>query len=179
MSIQMYGRYGSTPRRPTSARDERHRGAGRVVVERAIERVTNCYNHIGESVLRLTIHRNVLRTKLAEFRAVVDRENDDRLREKLTKSERYLAPRVDNAVKAGREAYDAYDDAWLGGSGFIDRNGFNPPQQRRGPVDENHPRRGRQHPDCAEHPSWQVDALARKVCRRGRPRTRQGLRAKS
>jgi transcriptional regulator with XRE-family HTH domain len=104
-------------------------------VDKAIESVTNFYNCIGESVFLLTTYREVLGIKLAEFRAVVDRENDDRLREKLTQSERYLALRVDNAVKAGREASSArsfvlYDTPgwWLRGgrSEFIDRYGFTP-----------------------------------------------------
>ena len=102
-------------------------------VDKAIESVTNFYNRIGESVFLLTTYREVLRRKLAEFRAVVDRENDDRLREKLTQSERYLALRVDNAVKAGRRFAGSreavYDTpGWLTGSmsEFIDRYGFTP-----------------------------------------------------
>ena len=69
-------------------------------LDRAIERLTESYNHIGESVFWLITHRNVLRTKLAEFRAVVDREGDERMREKLSASERYLGLRVDKAVRA-------------------------------------------------------------------------------
>ena len=94
-------------------------------VDTAIEWVTNSYNRIGESVFWLTTHRSVLQTRLAKFRAVVDRENDDRLREKLSKSERYLALRVDTAVKAGREAY-APGGGVGSSSDFVDRYGFSP-----------------------------------------------------
>jgi transcriptional regulator with XRE-family HTH domain len=93
-------------------------------LDRAIERVTESYNRIGEAVFWLTTDRSVLRAKLAEFRAVVDRESDERLREKLSKSELYLGLRVDKAVKAGREAYD--DGRFSGRQDFVDRYGVNP-----------------------------------------------------
>jgi transcriptional regulator with XRE-family HTH domain len=93
-------------------------------VDKAIEGVTHFYNHIGESVYWLTTWRSVLRARLGEFRAVVDRENDERLRDKLIKSEPYLGLRVDNAVTAGREAYDDGDVA--GSQDFVDRYGVSP-----------------------------------------------------
>lgn len=94
-------------------------------LDEVIEHVTDSYNRIGEAVWWLTVTRNGLRSRLAKFRAVVDRENDDRLRQKLSKSERYLGLRVDNAVKTGREAYDK-GGLIAGSSDFIDRYGVSP-----------------------------------------------------
>jgi transcriptional regulator with XRE-family HTH domain len=92
----------------------------------AIERVTDCYNRIGQSVYWLIMNRNVLRMRLGEFRAVVDRDNDERLRDKLTESEPYLGLRVDNAVTAGREAYDAFAAGNFRGDDFLDHYGVSP-----------------------------------------------------
>jgi transcriptional regulator with XRE-family HTH domain len=78
-------------------------------LDKAIEELTESYNHIVESVFGLTTDRNVLGRRIDVFRAVVDRENDERLRDKLTKSEPYLGLRVDHAVRAGRDAYDDQD----------------------------------------------------------------------
>ena len=78
-------------------------------LDKSIEELTESYNRIVESVFGLTTDRNVLGRRIDEFRAVVDRENDERLRDKLTKSEPYLGLRVYHAVTAGREAYDDVD----------------------------------------------------------------------
>ena len=93
-------------------------------LDKVLEGVTDAYNRIGEGAYWLSVSRTVLQTTLAEFRGVVDRENDDYLREKLRKSQRYLGLRIDNAVRAGRAASTRLD-VW-GPSDFIKQYGASP-----------------------------------------------------
>lgn len=78
-------------------------------LDKEMARVADAYNAIGRSVRNLVLSRRWLRDAFDKAKSIVERgedaENDNEsLKDRLFHAENYLSLRVDNAVKAGREA---------------------------------------------------------------------------
>ncbi|OBB35260.1 helix-turn-helix domain-containing protein [Mycolicibacterium fortuitum] len=95
-------------------------------VDKHVEKVVGEYNKIVEGAYWLTLYRKLLRSDLGKLSEIAEREGDARLQAKFEEYQPYLGLRIDNAVRAAREATTPGALGGQGGGVLLERYGVTP-----------------------------------------------------